>query len=143
MNKGYITFNRKGIIEEDCIELQLKDEKSKNRFMEVHIPLDEFMRALTGVSERPMEYEVNYKVLETLGKQRIVQRVNMDLPTDEFIHDIKRLVAEDFAKRGFMERGWTLKDYGNNSIQDNRVIDGHRIWTYKIERYADESETVE
>ena len=61
MNKGYITFNRKGIIEEDCIELQLKDEKSKNRFMEVHIPLDEFMRALTGVSERPMEYEVNYK----------------------------------------------------------------------------------
>ena len=145
MNKGYITFNRKGIIEEDCIELQLKDEKSKNRFVEVHIPLDEFMRALTGVSERPMEYKVNYKVLETLGKQRIVQRVNMDLPID-FTYDrnkIEELVTRNFNERAFYKNGWFLKDYGTNTIQDNRVIDGHRIWTYKIERYVDESKTVE
>lgn len=143
MNKGFITINRKGIIEEDFIELQLKDAESRNRFVEVRIPLDEFMRALTGVAERPMEYEINDKVLGTLGRTRVVQRVNMDLPLG-FIYDrnkIEELVTRDFNERAFYKNGWFLKDCGTNTIQDNREIDGHRIWTYKIERYVENEET--
>ena len=145
MNKGFITINRKGIIEEDYIKLQLKDAESRNRFVEVRIPLDEFMRAMTGVAERPMEYEINNKVLGTLGRTRVVQRVNMDLPLD-FSYDrnkIEELVIRNFNERAFYKNGWFLKDYGTNTQQNNTFINGHRIWTYKIERYVDESETVE
>ena len=142
MKQGYITINRAGLISEDKINIQLKDEKSRNRFIEVWIPLDEFMRALTGVSERPMKYIIEDNLIETLGKERVVQKVNMKLP-DGFVdaEEIPRLVAEDFFNRGFLKEGWIIRDNGLGRTQENQPIDGHRIWTYRIEKYVEVEES--
>ena len=43
----------------------------------------------------------------------------------------------DFIKRDFASKDWNLRATGVESQQDLREIDGHRIWTYTIEKYED------
>lgn len=138
--RGLISINRFGLIGEDVIRIKLRDANSRLEVIEIEMKPDDFARALMNVADQDAEFEVFLKGIEYLGKKRIVQKVNMDLPSGSGIppkEEIKKLVKENFDKRDFASRGWKLRATGIETHQDYREINGHRIWTYTIEKYEE------
>ena len=138
--RGLISINRFGLIGEDVIRIKLRDANSRLEVIEIEMKPDDFARALMNVADQDAEFEVFLKGIEYLGKKRIVQKVNMDLPSGSGIppkEEIKKLVKENFDKRDFASRGWKLRATGIENHQDYREINGHRIWTYTIEKYEE------
>lgn len=138
--KGLISINRFGLIGEDIIRIKLRDANSRLEVIEIEMKPDDFARALMNVADQDAEFEVFLKGIEYLGKKRIVQKVNMDLPSGSGIppkEEIVGLVENDFIKRDFASRGWSIRTTGVGSQQDYREINGHRIWTYTVEKYEE------
>ena len=136
--KGLLSINRFGLIGEDVIRIKLRDANSRLEVLEIEVKPDDFARALMSVADQDAEFTLNEKSVEVLGKKRIVQKVNMDLPSGSGLppkEEIVGLVKNNFVERDFEARGWRLRATGVESHQDPREINGHRIWTYTIEKY--------
>ena len=99
---------------EDWIEVFLEDESSGIQFADVHIGLEEFSKAITGLGSRPCEIEV--RGLDLVGKK-------LETKIHTVIFPIERTtkMTEDVFSR-FEQDGWEAR---------RSDIDNHhnRIWT--------------
>lgn len=96
---GKITICRTGLLHEDCIRLDIHDKNSSVPVIKCEISMDEFMRALTGCSERPMKMKVNTEAHKYIGKKLIVEELVVAHET------LKEMFAEDY------------KEYNRDSIK--------------------------
>lgn len=144
--KGKITISRPsaGGSDTERIRITLKDDEARTQFLEVDIDLEAFALALTGLSERPCDFEP-YR-LDTVGKVRERENITFVL-TAEYMerHGLSRYYKEEIRKHivadpeGLFRQtdGWELSLYlgGQSSITTN-YPDGIRVNTSRV-RYVE------
>lgn len=144
--KGKITISRPQVGGQitERVRITLRDEEARTQFLEVDIDLDEFALALTGLSERPCDFEPHR--LDTVGKVREHENITFVL-TGEYMerHKLNRYFKEEIRLHMMIDPekifrqtdGWELSVYlgGQTSITTN-YPDGIRINTTRV-RYVE------
>ena len=122
--KGKLTVGRRGIIGEDYISIELKDDSSLLKVLELDIPLDDLMRALTGLASVECEYTLNKKATNLFGKTQEVKTITMPSSILENVYDKEtksRLVNIWFGEQQFLgniPEEWRIKCDGTTIRQD-------------------------
>lgn len=109
--EGKITISRPNCGDgSECINIQIRDNNSKARFVEVQIGYSDFAQALTGLAQVPCEFNVTS--LEVVGKVREVKQLEFPLTGVNF-GSMKKLLAATLVMH-FIPEGWECdKDFGN------------------------------
>lgn len=131
MLNGNISIFRHGTLDSDCVRLVIKDELSSELVLECDIKTDEFTRVLTGFSERPMQYNINYGAIRLIGKKKIVKKVSFD--TDLCCTNRRELtnaVLKDYCEN-YKSDGWIIQNNGLNMQQD--LYKKHQYYICKYE----------
>lgn len=122
--KGKLTIGRRGIIGEDYISIELKDDSSLLKVLELDIPLDDLTRALTSLASVECEYTLNKKATNLFGKTQEVKTITMPSSILENVYDKEtksRLVNIWFGEQQFLgniSQEWRIKCDGTTMRQD-------------------------
>lgn len=80
--KGKINIFRNGMYKEDNLRIEIEDDNSGYRVIQIKVNLDDMMRALTGFScqDCEIEYFAAPKAYARLGKKKETKVIEMELP---------------------------------------------------------------
>lgn len=105
---GGISISRRtGDGYENTICIEIKDDSSRNRFIDVKMSLADFAAAISGCSEMPIQFEV--RCLDSIGKTKETEAASINIPKN-----MKFSSREDIRKylQAYHQRdGWVLDDY--------------------------------
>ena len=122
MLKGKITISRPTYGDgKKSIEISVKDESSRNTFLTVHIGLEEFAEALTGLSYVDCDLEV--RALRVVGKTKETKPLKFKMPEGAGGRDSD---AAKEACREFVDDGWTASNYFGS--QDSFFQQDGEVW---------------
>lgn len=111
--KGAITIGRPSYGDgRELMVIQFRDELSRVRFLDIEMSLPDFMKALTGQAEMPIEMQV--RGLEDVGK------VKETKPLKFPVYDTNREAAADLAP-AYADEGWQADLYFNSQDSFSRV----------------------
>ena len=113
------------------VEISVKDDLSRNRFVTVSITLENFAHALMGLSEVECQHELRKP--EIVGKKKEIEKLEFEMPQG-VLHNRKSIAAA-IANRE-MPYGWELWDNfsSQNSFFTKDSVDMARC---SIIRYVD------
>ena len=114
----------------DWIEVTLEDKSSGIQFAEVHISLEEFSKAITGLGALPCEIEV--RGLDLIGKKLETKTCTVTFPagrTAEMTEDVFKMFEFD---------GWEARRSDMNNSHNRMWIDTVDLEKFKItfQRYV-------
>lgn len=127
--KGKITISRPSYGDgRDVINIQVRDDVSRIKFLDVEIDCADFARALTGLSETDCELSV--RGLKSVGKVKIVEARTALCPAGLSSKESLSKWLEDNKQ----EDGWVLDSYlGNKSsveYTENGLLLRYRVIKY-------------
>jgi hypothetical protein len=116
MYNGQIDIVRIGNSDTSMMRIEICDDNSCNRFLEIEISPESLMKALAGLSGQPMKFEI--RNLDTIGKNKIKELVQVVLDT-KTIQDfglttntrIKQYLEIIKTKQKLVEPEWELSTY--------------------------------
>lgn len=76
--KGKLTITRPNRLENEVVEIIIRDDACKSDFVKVEIPLDDFTRAITGQAR--IDVNLTVKDLEVVGQRKVVTQRSEVLP---------------------------------------------------------------
>jgi len=129
--KGKLTISRVHSTQsEDWIEVLLEDESSCIQFADVHIGLEEFSKAITGLGACPCEIEV--RGLDLVGKKLETKICTVSFPTERTVE-----MTEDVFKM-FEFDGWEARRSDMNNSHNRMWIDTVDLEKFRItfQRYV-------
>jgi hypothetical protein len=114
----------------DLISIRLRDSASRIEFVEVTMSLDDFARAVTGLSEISAKAEL--RGLEHVGKTKQIEQRRVECPIKSYSRD----VLQNWLEENCQEEGWIINSYlgSQNSIS---YKDDKTIINYSVYRYID------
>lgn len=77
--KGKLTITRPNRLENEIVEIVIRDESCKSDFVKVEVSLDDFTRAITGQARIDMDFTV--RDLDAVGQRKVVTRRSEVLPS--------------------------------------------------------------
>lgn len=105
--KGKITISRPSFGDyRQKIVIQIKDDLSKVRFVDVEIDLDIFSKVLTGLSEQ--ECELTVRNLQFVGMKK--ERIPFSFKMPKHDYSNRKEVANAHAKT-LLDDGWVFNGY--------------------------------
>ena len=113
------------------VQISVKDELSRNRFVTVSMSLENFAHALMGLAEVDCNHELNNP--EIVGKKKEVEKLEFEMPRGTLIN--RKNIAAAIANTE-MPEGWELWD-GFSSQNSFFTKDGVEMARCKIIRYVD------
>ena len=133
MSNGKITISKPvrsdGV---ERVEISVKDELSRNRFVTVSMTLENFAHALMGLAEVDCNHELSNP--EIVGKKKEVEKLEFEMPQGTLPN--KKSIAAAIANRE-MPKGWELWD-SFSSQGSFFTKDGVGMARCNIVRYVDE-----
>lgn len=134
--KGSITISRVMSGRGDYISISIRDENSRNRFVEAKLDYATFGKLMSGLAEIECDFEV--RGLENVGKVRI--RKDRTLTLDKTVYDKDVcLAAIREHEKDMIEAGWHLSEYlGSRDSMTN--YDGRTKLKYEIFKYVEEKD---
>lgn len=136
MIPGKISISRitSNIEEVDYLTLQLKDESSRVRFLEVRIPFTSFVMALTGMMEEPITFYLYHT--EHIGKVRETKEETVLVPRHTYAdrETIARLALEPYEVDGWV--GYLPDALNHTHRTVERAPEGNRM-RVSFHRYVD------
>ncbi len=127
--KGKITISRPSYGDgRDVINIQVRDDVSRIKFLDVEIDCADFARALTGLSETNCELTV--RGLKSVGKVKIVETRTALCPTGLSGKESLSKWLEDNKQ----EDGWTLDSYLGNKTSVEYTENGSLL-RYRVIKY--------
>lgn len=135
--KGNLTISRPTYGNgKEKIRISIRDQLSRNQFLEIEVGYAEFATILTGLSEVEVDFQVNN--LENVGKTRVTESRKVTYPGQSY----DRNKLEDWLKENCKEEGWKVIPYLGS--QNSRSYEnGKTILNYSVEKYVDESGVTE
>lgn len=130
--QGKITISRPSFGDgRELICIRVKDVLSVNSFLELSMSYDDFTRAITGVSEVPVDFKV--KDVDVIGKKKIseLRRARMEGGR------MSKEATERWLLDNFQEEGWIIDTYVGS--QNSFVYDPSEIcyWiNYRVYKYV-------
>jgi hypothetical protein len=114
----------------DLISIRLRDSASRIEFVDVTMSLDDFARAVTGLSEISAKAEL--RGLEHVGKTKQIEQRRVECPIKSYSRD----VLQNWLEENCQEEGWIINSYlgSQNSIS---YKDDKTIINYSVYRYID------
>ena len=113
---------------EKYISIQIKDESSRIRFLEVKISLDQFAECITGRSEVPIMMTVSG--LEHIGK--VKESKPMSFPISSHDRDLAAKLAKELCPEGWL----VSKYFGSQKSFSHDNAEGYTAHT-TIYRYVE------
>lgn len=127
---GKLTISRRS---DDMIYIQITDESSKSRFVELELTTSNFAMAVTGLSH--VECKLSVDRLDAVGKEKQVETRKALCPLNTY--DREKLVQ--WIHQNCWEDGWEIDAYIGSQGSVTRVDDG-TLLRYKVFRYIDRVE---
>lgn len=117
----------------DMINIRITDDPSRTEFIDVHMSLEDFAFAITGLSSQTVTGDV--RGLDRIGKERIREARSILQPV-ELQHKSREVVKEWF-KLNCQEEGWILDTHlgSQNSFQYDGK--GNTTINYSVYKYVD------
>ena len=115
----------------DEIGIEIKDDKSGLRIIEVKMDLESFALAITGLSYSPakIDFKPTQFIIDNIGKKREVKSFFVDKVSSYEKADQEEKVDFEFNKSGLAEDGWMIHGYGTSSQQPGKQ---HRANIYRF-----------
>lgn len=88
------------------IRIKVRDEKSRNDFVELHISYEDFAAVVTGLSE--VKCRGTVKGLENVGKEKVIEERKVEYPGSR--HK-SREELEQWLLEECQEEGWNVNAY--------------------------------
>ena len=132
MSNGKITISKPVLGDGlERVEISVKDDLSRNRFVTVSMTLENFAHALMGLAEVDCKHELRKP--EIVGKKKEVEKLEFEMPQGTLSN--RKSIAAAIANRE-MPEGWELWD--NFSSQNSFFTkDGVEMARCSIVRYVD------
>lgn len=104
--KGKLSISRvTSNVENDYIEIQLEDENSRSRLIEIMVDFESFAKALTGLCYQPCSYQV-VDIFDLLGKKHECKTVPIEYPElhnrDGLFKDLRELMVKPYEIDGWV-----------------------------------------
>lgn len=116
---------------EECISIEVKDEKAVITFLEIKIRFEDFAKCLTGLSHTSCLLEV--RGLDKVGKVREQNNISFEVPT----YDKAKAIEE--AKKHTPE-GWVAGTHYGSQNSFKYLPNGGYLATTQIIRWVDRIE---
>ena len=114
-----------------CINIEVMDEASRLRFLEIEIPLDQMMEALTGLSHCPCIGDV--RDLQWVGMEKVTESRTVLCPLNSY----KREELREWLEANCQEEGWMLITYLGSQGSVTKAPDGKgQILRYGVTKYV-------
>lgn len=116
--------------DESYISIELRDEESRTRFIDVKIPLAQFSEALTGLMVSGIPAHV--RGLDVVGKRKIIEPRSKEYPLKGHTRDLQ----EKWLVENAQEEGWILDPYlgSQGSVV---TFNGKTVLNYHVHKYVD------
>ena len=113
-----------------CINIEVMDEASRLRFLEIEIPLADMMAALTGLSHCSCVGDV--RGLQWVGMHKVTESRSVICPLNSY----KREELREWLECNCQEEGWILNTYlgSQESISTNPEGNG-QVLRYSVTKY--------
>lgn len=135
--KGSITISRPSYGDgREKIRICVRDKASRGEFCEILVDYADFAKALTGLSETPMDFTC--RGLENVGKKRVVEQRRIAAPGDG-LH--KREFMQNWLLENAQEPGWQINSYLGSQSSITRDHDtGIYYLNYSVFKFVDAEE---
>ena len=112
------------------INIRIRDESSRNEFINLKISPENFGLALTGLSEMECYAEVNK--LSIVGKYKVTEKRSVECPVDTY----DKSVLSEWIINNCQEEGWELNTYLGSQ---NSVVyrNNQRVLNYSVVKYVE------
>lgn len=132
--KGSLTISRPSYGDgRRKIRICVRDELSRNQFLEVEIDYAEFTEALTGMSETEIDFQVYG--LENVGKLRVFEKRQIVYPDTPY----NKASMESWLIENAQEEGWIVNPY-LGSQQSVIHVDGKTLLNYTVTKFVNPDE---
>ena len=115
------------------IRMRIRDDASRNEFVDLKISAESFGLAITGLSET--ECEATISKIETVGMTKIRERRRSACP----LHTYNKITLENWLKENCQEPGWTLDTYIGSQESVIRDKDGNLFLNYSVVKYVEQA----
>ena len=114
------------------IHIRIRDEASRNEFVDLKISAESFGLTVTGLSET--ECEATISKIETVGMKKIQERRTVACPIDSY----DRAMLERWLKENCQEPGWSVVTYLGSQGSVVRDQSGKLFLNYSVVRYVEQ-----
>lgn len=125
--KCKVTISRRS---DGLITIEVLDEASRARFLDLEMTLEAFAQAITGLSFQEADGEV--RGLEVVGKTRIDEPRQAIYPGGA--HDARE-VMEAWLMTDCQEPGWRVDNYLGAQRSVTRDAEGRTVLHYRVTRF--------
>ena len=114
------------------IRVRIRDDASRNEFVDLKISPESFGLAITGLSE--VECEATISKIETVGMKKIQEKRRVACPIDSY----NRAKLERWLKENCQEPGWSVVTYLGSQGSVVRDQSGKTFLNYSVVRYVEQ-----
>lgn len=97
--KGSITISYPS---NGTVRFQVRDETSRQTFLEIELSYEEFAKSLSSLAERPMTFNIHDS--ERIGKVKHTEDIEVEVPNNHD-RDISRKHVQKFVSKKIKETG--------------------------------------
>lgn len=115
------------------IRMRIRDDASRNEFVDLKISAESFGLAITGLSET--ECEATISKIEIVGMTKIQEKRRAACP----INTYDKTVLERWLKENCQEPGWSLVTYLGSQGSVVRDQAGNLFLNYSVVKYVKQS----
>ena len=114
------------------IRVCIRDDASRNEFVDLKISPESFGLAITGLSE--IECEATVSKIETVGKKKIQENRRVACPIDTY----DKKILERWLEENCQEPGWHLVTYLGGKESVVRDQGGNLFLNYRVAKYVEQ-----
>lgn len=114
------------------IHVRIRDDASRNEFVDLKISPESFGLAITGLSE--VECEATVSKLGTVGQKKIQENRRAACPIDTY----DKKILERWLEENCQEPGWHLVTYLGGQKSVVRDQDGNLFLNYRVVKYVEQ-----
>ena len=114
------------------IRMRIRDDASRNEFVDLKISAESFALAITGLSET--ECEATISKIETVGKKKIQEKRRVACP----INTYDKTILERWLVENCQEPGWSLVTYLGSQESVVRDQAGNLFLNYSVVKYVEQ-----
>lgn len=114
------------------IRVRIRDDASRNEFVDLKISPESFGLAITGLSE--IECEATISKIETVGQKKIQENRRVACPINTYD---KKILAR-WLEENCQEPGWHLVTYLGEQESVVRDQDGNLFLNYRVVKYVEQ-----